>query len=169
MMEFVQAALPYFRWGGILIAIAGALYAGYLTFSGFLPALWRLGKGLRRKKIVVFAKGSTLTSLVDLLGDTKLFTKKNIMSVSMLNDAGRAEEATTFLVHWPDWNLAGLRRILELKKDRTALVVYAPQAGGRVDNDAIQELEQHRNVVLVNFRGRLLNDIIVSMITTGHE
>ncbi|WP_300532633.1 hypothetical protein [Maricaulis sp.] len=169
MWDFVQAAFPYLRLILSLFVVAGVVYAGYLTVIGFLPALWRLGNGLRHKKIAVFASGDTLTSLVDLLGDTKLFTKKNIVAVSRLNDLGRAENAQTYLVHWPDWGVDGLRRILTLKKDQTALVVYAPHAGGRVDNEAIDELERHRNVVLVNFRGRLLNDIIISMITAGHE
>jgi len=57
-----------------------------------------------------------------------------------------------------------------MKKDSTPLIVYAPQNEGRIEpQEVIDEINQHRNSVIVNFRGRLLNDILTSMITTSYE
>lgn len=144
------------------------LYGAYLCVSGFLPVLIRLGNGLRKRKIAIFAKGAALESLEALFSDSKLFNIKNIIRISESGDFGRAEDASVFLVHWPDWP-AEFDQIVARKNDRTALVVYAPQGKGFLPEAAITLLEQHRNVVLANLRGRLLNDIVVSLITTAYE
>lgn len=131
-----------------------------------LPALVRLGNGLSRRKIAIFAKGNNLNFLTNLLVDTKLFNKKNLIDVSSSGDFGRAERATVFLVFWDDWQ-DKIDEILRAKKDNTALVVYAPP--GAIPRDKLVELDNKRNVTVTNFRGRLLNDIVVSMITTSYQ
>ena len=148
----------------IITLIAGVI----LWFRGIVPVLLRLGNGLSRRKIAIFAKGDTLTSLEDLLHDSKLFRKLNFIKVTSMDDLGRAEEATIFLVYWPDWK-DGLPRILSKKVDGTALIIYAPYEGGAIPPETMGKLNIHRNVVVNNFRGRLLNDIIASMITTSYE
>jgi hypothetical protein len=71
-------------------------------------------------------------------------------------------------VYWPDWK-AELIDIAQMKRDSVALVVYAPQEHGPIPKDTMAAIERSRNVIVNNFRGRLLNDIIVSMITTSYE
>ena len=83
-----------------LLTLALGLYA---WFIGILPALIRLGNGLSKRKIAIFAKGDHFTSLKDLLVDSKLFKAKNIIQVSTRNDFGRAEQSTLYLLYWPDW------------------------------------------------------------------
>lgn len=133
-----------------------------------MPVLIRLGLSLWRRKVAVFASGDTLASLGTLLTDTTLISSKNLIEIATPNDLGRADRASLFLVYWPDWS-DNIADILARKKDNTGLIIYAPQAHGLVPADIIKELETHRNVVLNNFRGRLLNDVLVSMITTGYE
>jgi hypothetical protein len=136
--------------------------------KGILPVLIRLGKGLSQRKIAIFAKGENLKSLESLLEDSKIFNKKNVIGVGLDSDLGRAEGATVFLVFWHDWQ-DQISEILSMKKDTTALIVYAPQELGFIPPDKSKELNSKRNVIIVNFRGRLLNDIIVSLITTGYQ
>jgi hypothetical protein len=62
-----------------------------------------------------------------------------------------------------------LNAILSAKKDGTALLIYAPQEEGFIPKEDIAKINQHRNVIVVNFRGRLLNDIVTSLITTSYE
>ena len=62
-----------------------------------------------------------------------------------------------------------LDSILSEKKDGTALLIYAPQEEGFISKEDIAKINQHRNVIVVNFRGRLLNDIMISLITTSYE
>ncbi len=143
------------------------LWAIYAWFGGILPAMLRLGNGLSKRKIAVFAKGDNFSSLTDLLIDSKLFKKENIFHISSKSDFKKAKNQTLFLVYWPDWKLE-LGDIVALKEDGMALVVYAPQEEGSLPKDQTRLLNE-RNVVLANFRGRLINDIVVCMMTTGYE
>lgn len=139
-----------------------------LCFRGFVPVLIRLGNGLSKRKVAIFAKDNTLTSLKNLLHDSKLFNCNNVLEVPNKGDFGKAEKAGIFLVYWPDWK-DDIEEILNKKQDGTALIVYAPQEHGTIPGAVMNQLGEHRNVVVNNFRGRLLNDIVVSMITTGYE
>ncbi|QYC10328.1 hypothetical protein [Brevundimonas nasdae] len=139
----------------------------WLCVSGFVPVLIRLGNGLKRRKIAIFAKGDMRGSLHALFADSKLFNTKNIISVTHDGDFGRAEDASVYLVHWPDWP-DEMARIIALKKDAVPLVLYAPQGKGQVPPETIALLEQQRNVALANLRGRLLNDVVVSLITSAY-
>ena len=148
--------------------VAMATIAGiWLCVSGFVPVLIRLGNGLKRRKIAIFAKGDMRDSLHALFADSKLFNTKNIISVTHEGDFGRAEDASVFLVHWPDWP-GEMARIIALKKDAAPLVLYAPQGKGQVPPETIALLEQQRNVALANLRGRLLNDVVVSLLTSAY-
>ena len=140
----------------------------YTWFRGILPALIRLGNGLAKRKIAIFAKGDHFTSLKDLLVDSKLFKAKNIIQVASNNDFGRAEHSSLYLLYWPDWQ-NDLDDILNKKKDSQALIVYAPQELGFIPAVQMSALSRHSYVTTTNFRGRLLNDIVVSMITTSYK
>lgn len=148
----------------ILTILAGV----YAWFRGILPALLRLGNGLAGRKIAIFAKGDNFSSLSDLLVDSKLFRKSNIIKVSGISDLGKRNNASVYLIFWPDWKTE-LNEILGVKEDATALVVYAPQELGFIPKEQMEKLNEHRYVTVTNFRGRLINDIVVSMITTGYE
>jgi len=167
-METIRSILdPLDDISNVLVVIA--IIAGVvLWLRGIVPVLYRLGNGLSRRKIAIFAKGDMATSLVDLLCDSKLFKKKNVLKVSSVGDMGRAEGVTLFLVYWPDWR-EEIDKVLELKADGTALIVYAPQEQGFIPKETMALLDKKRNVVVNNFRGRLLNDIVASMITTSYE
>lgn len=165
-----ECVVSVWDWVGrvftIPVALA-AIYALYLSFFGVLPVLLRLGN-LRRRKIAIFAKGDASASLVSLFEDAKLFKRKNIIPILSAADFGRADPATIYVVHWPDWP-DDFANIVQRKSDQTALVVFAPQGQGLLTPEAILLLERERNVVLANFRGRLLNDVVSSFITTAYE
>jgi hypothetical protein len=146
----------------------GLGYALCLWARGVFPALLRLGNGLAKRKIALFAKGDNLSSLKNLLMDSKLFRARNICEITKIEDIGRAEGATMFLVFWHDWTLE-IADILEMKPDDCALIVYAPYDRGRIPDDQMKNLDGKRHTAVTNFRGRLLNDIVASMITTGYE
>src|SRR5260370_42222319 len=83
-----------------LLTLALGIYA---WLKGILPALFRLGNGFSKRKIAIFAKGDNLKILMNLLVDTELFDKRNIIDISSGSDFGRAERATLFLIFWDDW------------------------------------------------------------------
>ena len=103
-----------------------------------------------------------------MLIDSKIFKDKNIIKINK-NDIKKAHKANLFLVHWSDYQEA-MNEILESKNDSTALVIYAPQSEGRIENqEMLNKINSQRNSIIVNFRGRLLNDILISLITANYE
>jgi hypothetical protein len=160
---------PFFTvLGGLtsLLMLAAMIYTIYLILRGVIPVWIRLGKGLSKRKIAVFANGE-FDSLKSMLVDSGIFKESNVVKIDK-NSLEKAEDMTLFLVHWKSFE-SEIENILELKKDYAALVIYAPQIEGLIDKAALEKINQKRNAIIVNFRGRLLNDILTSMITTGYE
>lgn len=148
----------------LILTITAAIWA---WFRGILPSVLRLGVSLSKRKIAIVAKAGNATSLSSLLVQSKIFRNGNILAVNSINDLGMLEEASIILVHWSDFK-DNYQAILNKKRDSDALIVYAPQDEGRVPDEVINELSKHRNVTINNFRGRLINDVFVSMITSGY-
>lgn len=151
-----------------VIFIAGIAWAVSLWFKGILPVLLRLGNGLAKRKIGIFAKSDNQNSLKHLIMDSGLFSSKNIYEISKAEDIGRAEKASIYLVYWPDW-AEDITKILEKKADNCALVVYAPSDKGRIPENVMKMLDGNRNSSVTNFRGRLLNDIVTAVMTTSYS
>ena len=168
MPELAIETLELLRYGNIIVLASMAIAAVVLWFSGIAPALLRLGMGLARRRVAIFAKGDVAGSLKSLLLDSGLFRERNLVLVGYDGDIEKGRSATLFVVYWPDWT-ENVEEILGQKRDSAALIVYAPQDMGSISKETLAILNKKRNVVVCNFRGRLLNDIVVSMITTSYE
>lgn len=164
-MDNVFIILNFLGYISTVIVLIAVIVGIYRWCKGISPALLRLGKGLASRKIAVFAENDDFNSLERLLVDSKLFKGNNVTQITR-NELKKAEDFSLFLAHWKTIS-SYLVDILSVKKDGTALIIYAPQEEGIVPSESIKEINKHRNVVLVNFRGRLLNDIVTSLITTS--
>ncbi len=167
-MEDLIAVLNIVGYISTFFVIISFIWGLWAWYKGILSALIGLGTGLAKRKIAVFAKGDNLTSIKTLLLDSKLFSKKNIIDIATTNDFGRAENATLFVIFWHDWE-DNINQLLSKKADGTALIVYAPRELGAIPEDCIKQISELRNTTVTNFRGRLLNDIVISMITTSYD
>lgn len=159
--------------GGITTILALVTLIGtiYTLARGNFPVWYRVGIGLRRRKIGVFAT-ENYDNLKDLLKDTKLFVARNIEKVTEL-DIDKAASYDIFLVSWED-SKDIIEKIVNLKTDKIPLIVYAPYQKnapdkGRVDENSMELINSKRNSVVVNLRGRLLNDIFTAVITSSFE
>ncbi|MCK5062158.1 hypothetical protein KAR28_06470 [Candidatus Parcubacteria bacterium] len=167
-MDTLIFILNIMGYASSIIVISSIVIGIVLWVKGIFPVLLRLGNGLARKKIAIFAKNNNSSSLKNLLIDSGLFSKNNIYSVTSINDIGVAENKSIYLVFWHDWQ-DNIDEILSRVKDNTALIVYAPQELGFIPKETMAKLNGKRNVVVTNFRGRLLNDITTSIITTSYK
>lgn len=161
---------PFFIvYGAIsaIVSISVFFYTVYLVIKGVFPVWYRLGIGLSKSKIAIFSSNE-FSSLRDMLVDSKIFKAKNILHMHK-NDLEKAKKAQIFLVHWQDFK-DKMSEIIFLKEDNKALIIYAPLEEGRIeDAGLLKEINQQRNSVIVNFRGRLMNDIITGLITTSYD
>jgi len=155
--------------GGIstLIMLSASVYTAYLIIKGVVPVWYRLGKGLSKRKIAIFALSPQDNELRNLLIDSKIFLKDNIINVTD-KELKKASEHTLLLVHYKPFKDC-LDRIISNKKDEAALIVYAPRSEGDIDDETMMKINTERNSIIVNMRGRLINDILTCMITTGYE
>lgn len=159
---------PFFVFvGGIstVIAIVGFSYAIFTIVSGVLPVWIRLGKGLSNKKIAIYAEGQ-FDDFKNLLVDSGLFNEKNIEKVTS-SSLSKGETHTMMLVNYNEFD-DKIEDILRFKKDSDALIVYVSN-GVRVPQNIINSINNQRNSIVVTFRGRLLNDIVTSLIPTAYE
>lgn len=149
---------------GTILSICIFIYTCYIILAGVIPVWIRLGKGLSNKKIAIYAENE-FDNLKDLLLDSGLFKEKNIERISS-SAMKKGETHTMMLVNYIEFS-DKIPEILKCKKDSDCLIIYAPQKDGRIDQPIMDEINENRNSIVVNFRGRLLNDIITSMITTS--
>jgi len=149
-----------------LFVLCGAAFTVYLFLKGILRVWWRLGLGLSRRKIAVFAD-QEFGELRSLLVESGLFQDKNVIQITK-SALKRAQAYDMFLVHWKAF-ANEIDEILKMKDNSTALIVYAPQSEGFIDKPLMEKISAERNAIVVNLRGRLLNDVLVSMITTGYK
>lgn len=158
---------PFFAIiGGIstIIMIGGFLYTIFLIFKGVLPVWYRIGNGLSKRKVAIFAD-QEYSSLDSMITDSKIFTE----TVKVHKDnVKKAENETIFLVHWGEYK-DEIDEIINIKKKSTPLIIYAPQNVGKIDEKNLEKINKQPNSVVVMFRGRLLNDIFTSVITTGYD
>lgn len=163
--------LPFIAFIGTvetIVLICGLVYAIILWLRGIFPVLLRLGNGLSKREIALFVKGDNAESLKSLLLDSKLFKEKNIRVITKKEDMHVAEHFSLYLVFWSDWR-TDIDDILDMKPNECALIIYAPYNMGRIPDDQMVKLDGKRHTAVSNFRGRLLNDIVSSMITTSYE
>ena len=149
-----------------LVTVIAVILAVYLWIKGVFPVLYRLGMGLSKRKITVFAE-SEFDNLKGMLVDSKLFQDDNITRIDK-KSLKKAKSSTLLLVHWKCFE-GEIDDILNIKKDSAALIIYAPQGEGFIDKKIVEKINLERNSIIVNMRGRLLNDILTCMITTGYE
>lgn len=146
-------------------AIVAVLYGVYTIISGVLPVWIRLGRGLSNKKIAIYAENE-FDDFKDLLVDSGLFKKGNIEKVTNVS-LSKGERHSMMLVNYNEFDNK-IDDILKFKKDSDSLIVYVSN-GVRVPPNIMESINNHRNSIVVTFRGRLLNDIVTSIITTAYE
>lgn len=146
---------------GTTIIIISFSYGFYLWVKGIIPVFYRIGVGLSRRKIAIFACGEKYESLNDLIKESRIFNKTIQINQDNIK---KAENETIFLVHWSDYK-EKIDEIISIKKTSTSLIVYAPYKD-KISEDDLEKINSQPNSIIVNFRGRLLNDIFTSVITT---
>ena len=162
----VQTVNDIYGWVGFLIAAVGGVVT-FLTIAWMgLFAWYRIGRGLAKRKIAIFAEAQ-FEELKHLLVDSRMIKEKNISKIGP-GEIGRAQSCSLYLVHYAPFK-DKIEEILARKRDSDALIVYAPPGEGRVEPEIMTKVNEQRNSTVVNFRGRLLNDIFTSMVTTSFK
>lgn len=166
---------PFFITVGGIFTLA-AVFSLLLTFIfwvlGITPLLWRLGLGRWIRKIAVVADDKVCSELKKDLVDSGIFRESNIKPISK-NHLSQIKNHSLILVHYQSFNENEIRQMLNDKQSSAGMIFYFPDfnpsEGQKIPDNMVQEIGRKENTVVVNFRGRLLNDIITTLITTSYE
>jgi hypothetical protein len=153
--------------GGIATTVTffGLLYAISCWLFGITPVILRLGTALWKRKIAIFAEGEAFESLKGALLDSGLFKNKRIVHIKSDN-TDKAKDETIFLVDWESFG-SKIDQIFSLRKNhQTPIVIHAKP--GIIPQEKMNDIANRANTVVTNFRGRLLNDILTSLVTTTY-
>lgn len=154
--------------GGLatILMIFSFLYVAYLVIKGVFPVWYRLGMGLSKRKVAIFGSVEVFESVKASLTDSKIFKEKNVVHIK-LDNIDKAKDETIFLVDWETFGNK-IEQIFSARKNhQTAIVIYAKPTS--IPNEKMSDIANRANTVVVNFRGRLLNDILTSLITTSYD
>jgi hypothetical protein len=139
----------------------------FLWAKGILPVILKLGNGLVKAKIAIFATGNELDNFRDLLLKSDLFSPTNIIDITSYGEIGLAKDTSLYLVDWDNWQ-SDFNDILSQRGEKgKPIVIYAPPR--TIPPEKMNELSVEQNLTVTNFRGRLLNDVMISLITGSYN
>lgn len=152
--------------GGITVITAtlGVIYRIISIIFGVSPIIFRIGKALWSRKIAIIGSTESYTVLYECIADSGVFKRKNIQHITIEN-IDKAKEYYVILVDWESSNSQIDHVFLARRNHNTAVIIYAK--AGSIPRDKMAEIADKSNTVVVNFKGRLLNDILSSLITTS--
>jgi 5S rRNA maturation endonuclease (ribonuclease M5) len=150
----------------VTLGVLGFLYKVICWIFGITPVVFRLGVALWKRRVAIFGSVEVYESIKASLLDSKIFKEQNVIHIK-LDNIDKAKDETIFLV---DWDTFGdkIEQIFSARKNhQTAIVIYAKPAS--IPQEKMNDIANRANTVVVNFRGRLLNDILTSLITTSYD
>ncbi|MEK9132023.1 MAG: hypothetical protein AAB447_03880 [Patescibacteria group bacterium] len=150
----------------VCLAVLGIIYRIVCWFLGVTPILFRLGRALWGRKVAVFASADAYKSIEATLTDTGIFRQKNVTHIP-LDNVDKAKDETVFLVHWETFSEQIERVFAARGNHQTPIIIFAKPA--IIPKETMEDIANRANTVVVNFRGRLLNDILTSLMTTSYE
>lgn len=166
-MPDLQVIWTFVSTAVTLVSLIFILYAIYATIRGLLPVLIRLGYSLWQKRIIIFADNDMAAELQRLINDSGLFNRSRIQ-VAGQNDVENARKANVVLVYWRDVQ-SYIDEIVRNRSEHAALIIYAPHRDGPIPGEVLNSLERRKHVTVCNFRGRLMNDVLTSMMTIQYD
>jgi hypothetical protein len=173
-MEYLRQIIDFFNHpifiivGGLTVisATIGVIYRIVCIFLGVSPIVFRIGKAVWLRKIAIVGSAEAYGSLKDIITDSGIFKKKNVTHIP-LDNIDKVKEETILLIDWETSNNQIDHIFLARKNHNTAIIIFAK--AGSIPNEKMAEIANKSNTVVVNFKGRLLNDILNSLITTSFE
>lgn len=164
---------PFFVIVGSIFTIT-AIIAIFLNFCywilGLGPLLKRLGYGRWFRKIAIVANPDEYSNIKKDLVDSGIFREKNISSAITDKSISDIKDHNLILVDYQSFSEDDIKSILQFKHTKAGMIFYfSPKDGEKIPNDIYDLIGNTPNTTIVNLRGRMLNDIVTTLITTSYE
>lgn len=173
-MNFSNAvSAAYSAWSvlSFILAVIGALSLVVLAMGAISrlgKAAWRFGLALYGKKIMIISDGDDYHDLEEDLSSSGLIKKKNVLHISN-KQLSKAKNALLLIVVYDYLNNSDFQNVIRNKSTRCGLIVHCPPEKGRIAAEEMELLSKSTFTALCNFRGRLVNDVLLMMLSTSFK
>lgn len=171
LIEFVRLVIEVVGAFTTVFAIGLFVWAVISWCMGVFPLFLRLGFGRWSRKIAIIASDEQYSSLKTDLVDTGIFREKNIYQIKK-DSLAKVKEATLALVHYQSFNAGEIKTILANKKSNAGFIFYFPEFTPPttvIPVEMMKEINNQQFTTIVNMRGRLVNDIVTTLLSTSYE
>lgn len=145
-------------------SIIAAAVVAYCAITGILRALWRFGLGVAWRKVHIIADADVRDELrSDLIG-SGIIKKRNIATRTK-GMTGNLKGACMFILDYEYLGEDEVLKILSNKDFNSGALVYAKP--GIIPEGVLDKLNTYQHVSVVNFRGRLVNEALLLLLSTS--
>ena len=156
--------------GGLTVLLA--FFTGLATFLGWTAGVFvvfkRLGLGRWYRKLLIVGSATDTTSLKKDLVDSVVFREKNVHEAGSRNLSDVKDASLILLDYW-SMTESQVSTVLANKRKSAGLVVYSPMGGGRIPDNISEKINNEPFTTIVNMRGRLVNDLLVTLMSTSYD
>jgi hypothetical protein len=150
----------------VIIAVFNLFYRIIFTIIGVSPIIIRIGKGIWRRKIGIIGNVEAFSTLSSCIIESGIFKKNNVVHIP-IETLDKSKSYSVLLVDWESSKEHIDNILINRKNHNTAIIVFAKS--GTIPQDMMPTIANNSNTVVVNFKGRLINDLLNSLITTSFD
>lgn len=149
---------------GTIVSWALAIGFIFLAVMGLVRPAYRFGKGIAWKKVFIVADSNTRQELKGDLERSGIIRKRNILEKT----DGQISDLTTARLIILEYGYLGEEKIQEIVSSKCSdcgVLIYAKPK--EISDESMSQLNRSQHVSVVNFRGRLVNEILLLLISTS--
>lgn len=149
---------------GTIVSWALAIGFVVLAIMGLVRPAFRFGKGIAWKKVFIEADGNTRQELKGDLERSGIIRKKNILEKTdgQISDLVGAR---LLVLEYGYLGEENVDKIVSQKCSDCGVLIYAKHK--EISDESMEKLNRAQHVSVVNFRGRLVNEILLLLISTS--
>jgi len=173
-MTQIEVIRLFFEIIGALTTVIGIilLFTSIISWiMGVYPLFLRLGFGRWNRKIDIVADDTNYRSIKSDLVETGIFRKKNINQISSMS-LSNIKNSNLALIHYQSFKIGEVKNILSNKKPKAGFIFYFPEfnsSTNKIPDDIRDLINNEQFTTVVNFRGRLINDVVTTLLSTSYD
>lgn len=152
---------------GSVTTVATIISAAVIVFfaiTGLLKAMWRFGIGVAWKKVFIVAEADARDELRGDLMRSGIVRKRNIETMTR-GQTSNLKGARLIVLDYGYLKEDETVRIVSQKDSDCGVLVYAKP--GAIPDEVMEKLNLSQHVSVVNFRGRLVNEVLILLLSTS--
>ena len=153
-----------FEWIGYAIKVgvfASGVVFVLLSILGLSKPLWRFGMGIAWRKVFIVADGDSRDEIKNDLVRSGIFKEKNVKTKTK-GEIGDLKGARLLILKYEYLEKEKVLEMVSQKAPDCGVLVYAKFRA--IPDD---ELNLFQHVSVVNFRGRLVNETLLLLLSTS--